>query len=71
MMGEKKRIVFCYDGEVREEDTIVDPDGETPVPEKGQIIKKHGQMWRVTVVMLQGVAGTDGYPVHKVYLARA
>jgi len=70
-MGDKKQIVFCYDGEVREEDTIVDPEGETPVPEKGQIIKKHGQMWRVTFVLLQGVADTEGYPVHKVYLARA
>ena len=70
-MGERKQIVFCYDGEVRPEDTIVDPDGGTPVPEKGQIIKKHGQMWRVTFAMLQGVAGAEGYPVHKVYLARA
>jgi len=70
-MGERKQIVFCYDGEVRQEDTIVDPDGGTSVPEKGQIIKKHGQMWRVTFVMLQGVAGPEGYAVHKVYLARA
>jgi hypothetical protein len=70
-MGEKKRIVFCYDGEVRDEDTVVDPGGETPVPEKGQIIEKHGQMWRVTFVMLQSGAGTEEYPVHKVYLARA
>ena len=70
-MGEKKRIVFCYDGEVRDEDTVVDPDGETPVPEKGQIIKKRGQMWRVTFVMLQSGGGAEEYPVHKVYLARA
>jgi len=70
-MGEKKQIVFYYDGEIRDEDTVVDPGGETPVPEKSQIIKKHGQQWRVTFVMRQSDAGTDECPVHKVYLARA
>jgi hypothetical protein len=70
-MGEKKQIVFYYDGEIRDEDTVVDPDGETSVPEKDQIIKKHGQQWRVTFVMRQSGGGTNEYPVHKVYLARA
>jgi hypothetical protein len=70
-MGEKKQIVYYYDGEIRDEDTVVDPDGETSVPEKDQIVKKHGQQWRVTFVMRQSAVGTDGYPVHKVYLARA
>jgi hypothetical protein len=41
-MGDKKQIVFYYDGEIRDEDTVVDPGGETPVPEKGQTIKKRG-----------------------------
>jgi len=70
-MGEKKQIVFYYDGEIRDEDTVVDSDGETSVPEIDQIIKKHGQLWRVTFVMRQSGAGGDEYPVHKVYLARA
>jgi len=70
-MGEKKQIAYYYYGEIRDEDTVVDPDGETPVPEEGQIIKKHGQQWRVTFVMRQSGAGTDEYPVHKDYLARA
>jgi hypothetical protein len=70
-MGERKQIVFYYDGEIRNEDTVVDPDGETSVPEKDQIIKKHGHQWRVTFVMRQSGAGTEEYSVHKVYLARA
>jgi hypothetical protein len=70
-MGAKKQIVFYYDGEIRDEDTIVDPDGGTSVPEKDQIIKKHGRSWRVTFVMRQSGAGSDEYSVHKVYLARA
>jgi hypothetical protein len=70
-MGEKKQIIFYYDGEVREEDTVVDPSGEASVPEKGQIIRMHGQSWRVTFVMQQSGNGADEYSVHKVYLARA
>lgn len=69
--GEKKWIVFCDDSEIRDEDTLVDPGGETPTPEKGQIIEKHRQMWRVTFVKLRSGAGKDGSPVHKVYSARA
>jgi len=70
-MGEKKRIVFYYDGEIRDEDTVVDPNGETPVPEKEQIIKKHGQEWRVTFAKKESGGGKEEYAVHKVYLARA
>jgi hypothetical protein len=70
-MGEKKQIVFYYDGEIRDEDTVVDPGGETSVPEKDQIIKKHGQQWRVTFVMRQSGNGAEEYSVHKIYLARA
>jgi hypothetical protein len=43
LMGAKKQIVFYSDGKIRAEDTVADPDGETSIPEKGQIIKKHGQ----------------------------
>jgi len=69
--GREEANSFYYDGEIRDEDTVVDPDGETSVPEKDQIIKKHGQQWRVTFVMRQSGAGTEEYSVHKVYLARA
>jgi hypothetical protein len=70
-MREKKRIVFYYDGEVREHDTVVDPSGEAVVPENGQVIKKHGQPWRVTYVQRQGGNGAYEYGIYKIYLARA
>jgi hypothetical protein len=70
-MGEKKQIVFYYDGEINNEDTRVDSDDEIPVPDKGQIIEKHGQKWRVTFVMKQTGRENGEFPVHKVYLARA
>jgi hypothetical protein len=70
-MGEKKQIVFYYDGEINNEDTQVDSDDQIPVPDKGQIIEKHGQKWRVTFVMKQAGRENREFPVHKVYLARA
>jgi hypothetical protein len=38
-LTEKKQIPFCYDGEFRNEDTIIDSDGTATVPEKGTIIR--------------------------------
>ena len=70
-MDEKKQIIFYYDGEIKPEDTQVDPDGELAVPKKEQIIEKHGQKWRVTFVVRESGGGKGEYPVHKVYLARA
>ena len=66
---EKKQILYCYDGEFREEDTVIDPDGSAPVPEKGAIIQMHGQNWRVTHVAK--VVGKDDLVAYKIYLARA
>ena len=69
-MAEKKQISYCYDGEFRNEDTVIDPDGTALVPEKGAIIRMHGQNWRVTHVG-KTVGGKDEYIVYKIYLARA
>ena len=66
---EKKQISYCYDGESREEDTVIDPDGTAPVPEKGTIIRMHGQNWRVAHVAK--AVGNDGFVAYKIYLARA
>jgi len=68
-VAEKKQIMYCYDGEFRNEDTLVDPDGTAPVPEKGAIIRMHGQNWRVTHVAK--AVGKDDFVAYKVYLARA
>jgi hypothetical protein len=68
-VGEKKQIAYHYDSVFKDEDTQVDMDGTLRVPEKGQIIKKHGQPWRVAEVMAQ--YSTDGsLPVHKVFLVK-
>ena len=65
-----KQILYCYDGEFRTEDTIVDPEGTVPVPEKGTVIRMHGQNWRVTHVG-RAAADKDDSVVYKLYLARA
>jgi hypothetical protein len=67
---EKKQIAFCYDGEFRTEDTIIDPDGTAEVPEKGAIVRKHGQNWRITHVG-KTIGDKDEFVVYKIYLARA
>jgi hypothetical protein len=67
---EKKQIAFYYDGEFREGDTIMDPEGTVPVPEKGAVIRMHLQDWRVTHVGRM-VGGKDEYVMYKIYLARA
>jgi hypothetical protein len=69
-MAEKKHILYCYDGEFRNEDTVTDPDGTVPVPEKGAVIRMHGQNWRVTHVA-RAAAGNDEPVAYKMYLARA
>ncbi|MGC2331081.1 MAG: hypothetical protein WA581_06490 [Candidatus Acidiferrales bacterium] len=69
-MNEKKQIAFYYDGELNNEDTIVDPDGSVTVPEKDAIIRMHGENWRVTHAG-RTVGGKDEHVVYKIYLARA
>jgi hypothetical protein len=71
IMGERKQIVFLYDAEIRNDDTIVDSDGVAHVPQKDEIIEKHGQHWRVTFVLKQSGGEKDEYAVYKIYLARA
>jgi hypothetical protein len=67
---EKKQISFYYDGEFRNEDTLVDPDGTVSVPEKASVIRMHGQNWRVTHVG-RTAGAADDYVFYKIYLARA
>lgn len=69
LMGEKKQIVFYYDGEIKPEDTQVDSDRKLAVPKKEQVIEKHGQKWRVTFVQNE-IGGNREIPVYKAYLAR-
>jgi hypothetical protein len=67
---EKKHVSYYYDGELREEDTVIDGEGTAPVPEKGAIIRMHGQNWRVTHVGMKA-GGEDEFVLYKIYLARA
>lgn len=69
-MAEKKQILYCYDGEFRNEDTVVDTDGTVQVPEKGTVIRMHGQNWRVTHVA-RAAGGASESVAYKMYLARA
>jgi hypothetical protein len=67
---EKKQILYCYDGEFKADDTVIDPDGSATVPEKGAIIRMHEQNWRVTHVG-KTTGGRDEFVAYKIYLARA
>ena len=42
-MGEKKQIAYYYDGQFKNEDTEVDPDGELAVPKKNRLSKSTGR----------------------------
>jgi hypothetical protein len=66
-MGEKKQIEYYYDRKINDEDTQVDTDGDKLVPERGQIIQKHGGRWKVELLITEYGA----LPVHKVYLVKA
>jgi hypothetical protein len=69
-MGEKKQIAYYYDRKINNEDTQVDLDGDKLVPERGQIIEKHGGQWKVEMVITE--YGFDGsLTVYKVYLVKA
>jgi hypothetical protein len=70
-VGEKKRIIYYYDGEINKDDTQIDPEGSLVLPKKDEIIRKHGQNWRVTFVGPGTADPGDEYSVFKVYVARA
>jgi hypothetical protein len=69
-MLEKKHIAYCYDGETRDEDTVFDPDGTVLLPDKGTVIRMHGQNWRVTYVA-RTLPDKEGFVAYRIYLARA
>jgi len=69
-MGEKKQIAYYYDTKFNEQDTQIDMDGDLSVPEKGQVLEKHGRRWKVEAVMTS-YGGDGSLPVHKVYLVKA
>jgi hypothetical protein len=65
-MDEKKQIAFYYDGELAEDETIVDMAGTEIVPGRDQILRRRGKEWKVSAVMI--VHSGKALPTYKVYL---
>ena len=69
-MEKNKQIAYFYNSEFNADDTQVDMDGDIGVPQKGEIIEKYGELWKVEIVMVDH-SFSGALPVHRVYLVRA
>jgi hypothetical protein len=68
-MGEPQEIAFYYNAKIAEDETRLDKTGDIEVPEKGEILWRDGQEWKVEEVLTQ--TSRDGsMPIYKVYLRR-
>jgi hypothetical protein len=69
-MNEKKQIAYYYDTRFNAEDMEIDTEGDMVVPDRGQILQKHGERWKVAAVMIEHK--NDGsLSIHRVYLVKA
>jgi hypothetical protein len=68
-MEKKKQIAYFYNSEFNADDTQVDMDGDIRVPQKGEIIEKHGERWKVEIVMVDH-SFSGALPVHRIYLVK-
>lgn len=64
-----KQILYRYSGDPHSDETIIDRNGEIPIPVKHEVLKRHSKKWKVVAVeTLDSVAGPKTVPTYLVYL---
>ncbi|HLY40733.1 MAG TPA: hypothetical protein VKR52_05935 [Terracidiphilus sp.] len=63
-----KQLVYKYGNEKAE--VVEDREGEMPVPQKDQLILRHGHLWKVVSVVTHPAA-KGGVPVVNIHLIGA
>ena len=68
-MGEPCQYVYRYNGNEKTEEVEVDATGDVPMPERGDILRRNGQLWKVIMVSTQReLSPNPPLPVHRVML---
>jgi hypothetical protein len=68
-MRSAKQIVFRYNGDPTSEEIDLDMDGDKSVPERGSLIDRRGERWKVVQVNVErSVTEPFEVPIHRVFL---
>ena len=68
---EKKQIAYYYNTVIKEDETVVDIDGDIRVPVKGEVLlRPDGKRWKVEAVNATHDRG-GALPVYRIYLVPA
>jgi hypothetical protein len=69
MNKEIKRMTYRFNGDLRTQETVLDREGLLPMHKIGEILKKNGKQWKVSVINHDFLmTGQGSMPVYRVYL---
>ena len=64
-----KKVVYRYNGDPRQDESVLDWEGSLPMPLVGQILKMHGKEWKVAIIDEDLVmARQKAIPIYRVFL---
>jgi hypothetical protein len=67
-----KRMTYRFNGNLRTQETVFDSEGLLPMHKIGEILKKNGRQWKVSVINHNLLMTGQGVmPVYRVYLTDA
>jgi len=66
-----RQIVFVYNGDAKSNEFVPETDGDTIVPERGEILERKGKRWTVIAIHAQTAVSGNSVPIVKVFLASA
>lgn len=66
-----RQFVYRYDGDPKTDEVVPDLEGQVPVPQKGNVIKRKGKTWKVVDVHTeQLLTNPPAIPVYRVFLMK-
>jgi hypothetical protein len=68
--GRGKKIVYRYNGDPKDDEIVLDINGEMPFSRMGEMTVRKGKRWRVAVVRndLNMDRSAPEIPIHRVFL---
>jgi hypothetical protein len=64
-----RQIVYRYNGDEHSDETIIDRDGDMPIPAPNEMLKRHSKGWKVVAVQtVETVTVRKTVPVYRVFL---
>lgn len=71
-MTKARLIAYYYNTTLAQDETVLDPDGEIPIPSKDEVLTRKARPWKVSLVSADVSTIAKGpIPVHKIYLTEA